>query len=81
MINFDDYANENKTEHNQKCSYIPDHPYRISIIGGSESGKTNTLLNLSYLMDPILYQIIKSILNTFWKSMEKILIKHQYGYM
>ena len=46
MINFDDYANENKTEHNSKWPYIPDHPYRILIIGGSESGKTNALLNL-----------------------------------
>ena len=26
--------------------YIPDHPYRILIIGGSGSGKTNALLNL-----------------------------------
>ena len=25
---------------------IPDHPYRIIIIGGSGSGKTNTLINL-----------------------------------
>ena len=32
MINFDDYTNENKTEHNLKWSYIPDHPYRIFII-------------------------------------------------
>ena len=24
----------------------PDHPYRISIVGGFRSGKTNTLLNL-----------------------------------
>ena len=46
MVNFDDYANENKTQHNLKWSYIPDHPYRILIIGGSVSGKTNTLLNL-----------------------------------
>ena len=46
MINFDDYANENKTEHNLNWSYIPDHPYRILIIGGSGSGKTNALLNL-----------------------------------
>ena len=46
MINFDDYANENDTEHNSKWSYIPDHPYRIAIIGGSGSGKTNALLNL-----------------------------------
>ena len=46
MINFDDYTNENKIEHNSKWPYIPDHPYRILIIGGSESGKTNALLNL-----------------------------------
>ena len=46
MINFDDYTNENRTEHNSKWPYIPDHPYRILIIGGSELGKTNALLNL-----------------------------------
>ena len=46
MSNFDDYANENKTEHNLKWPYIPDHPYRILIIGGSGSGKANALLNL-----------------------------------
>ena len=46
MVHFDDYENENKTEHNLKCPYIPDHPYKILIIGGSGSGKTNALLNL-----------------------------------
>ena len=46
MINFDDYANENKTVHNLKWPYIPDHPYKIHIIGGSGSGKMNALLNL-----------------------------------
>ena len=46
MINFNDYTNENKTEHNLKWPYIPDHPYRILTIGGSGSGKTNALLNL-----------------------------------
>ena len=46
MINFDDYTNANNTEHDSKWPYIPDHPYRILIIGGSGSGKTNTLLNL-----------------------------------
>ena len=46
MINFDDYTNENIIEHNSKWPYIPDHPYRILIIGGSESGETNALLNL-----------------------------------
>ena len=46
MINFDDYANENKTKHNLKWPFIPDHPYRILIMGGSGSGETNALLNL-----------------------------------
>ena len=48
MINFDDYENENNriTEHNSRWPYIPDHPYKILIIGGSGSGKTNVLLNL-----------------------------------
>ena len=46
MINFDNYTNENKTEHNTKWPHIPDHPYRILIVGGSGSGKTNALLNL-----------------------------------
>ena len=45
MINFDDYTNENKTQHNLKWPYIPDHPYRILIIGGSGSRKSNTSLN------------------------------------
>ena len=47
MINFDDYANENKTEDNLKWPYIPNHPYRILVIGSSGSGKTNALLNLT----------------------------------
>ena len=46
MINFDNYNNKNKTEHNKNWPYIPDHPYRILIIGGSGSGKTNLLSNL-----------------------------------
>ena len=46
MINFDSITNENNKKHNEKWPYIPDHPYRILIIGGSGSGKTNTLLNL-----------------------------------
>ena len=46
MINFDEYANENKSEHKLKWPYIPDHPYGIVLVGGSGSGKTNALLNL-----------------------------------
>ena len=41
MINFEDYAKENKTKHNLNWPYILDHPYKILIIGSSGSGKTN----------------------------------------
>ena len=40
------YANENKNEYNPKWPHIPDHQYRILIIRGSGSGKTNVSLNL-----------------------------------
>ena len=46
MINLYDYTNEDKLKHTPDWPYIPDHPYRILIIAGSGSGKTNSLLNL-----------------------------------
>ena len=46
MIALDSFTNENNIKHNEKWPYIPDHLYRIIIIGGSESGKTNALINL-----------------------------------
>ena len=42
-----------RTKNNKKWPYIPDHQYRILIIGGSRSGKTNTLLNLISQQDDI----------------------------
>ena len=53
MINLDSITNENNKEHNEKWPYIPDHPYRILIIGGSGSGKTNALINLINEQDDI----------------------------
>ena len=46
MNNLDSITNENNKNQNEKWPYIPDHPYKILIIGGSGSGTTNTLLNL-----------------------------------
>ena len=46
MINLDNIVNDNNKEHNEKWPYIPDHQYRILIIGGSGSGKANTLIHL-----------------------------------
>ena len=41
MKNYDQLIEIN---HNLNWHYIPDYPYRILIIGGSGSGKTNVLL-------------------------------------
>ena len=45
MINFDDVIKEETKEHNPNWPQIPDHPYRILIIGGSVSGKYQFLIN------------------------------------
>ena len=77
MINFDDYTNENKTQHNSKGPCISDHPCRILTIGGSGSGKTNILLNLInnqpdidkiYLYAKYLYEAKYQFLINKWES-------------
>ena len=40
------YNQSVEINHNPNWIYIPNHPYRILIIGGSESGKANVLLSL-----------------------------------
>ena len=42
MINLDNVVKR----HNPSLPHIPDHPYRILIIGGSRSGKKTPLFNL-----------------------------------
>ena len=46
MINLDGIVNNSNEKHNENWPYIPDHPCRVLIIGGSGSEQTNTLLNL-----------------------------------
>ena len=53
MVNIDNIVNENNKKHNEKWSHIPDHPYKILIIGGSGSEETNVLLNLIKEQDDI----------------------------
>ena len=52
MKNYDQSV---KINHNPNWSYVPDHPYRILIIGGSGSGKTNMILNLIKDQQPDIY--------------------------
>ena len=65
MINLDSIANENNKERNEKWPFIPDHPPRILIIGGSGSGKRNTLLSLIKEQDDIdkIYLYAKDLSN------------------
>ena len=40
------YEESVEINHNPNWPYIPDYPYKILLIGGSGSGKTNVLLYL-----------------------------------
>ena len=76
MINLDSIANENNKECNEKWPFIPDHPHRILITGGSGSGKTNKLLNLIKEQDDIdkIYLYAKDLSEPKYKSLIK---KHE----
>ena len=74
MINLDSITNENDKKHNEKWSYVPDHPYIIFIIGSSGYGKTNTLLNL--IKEQYYHDVIDKIY--FY---EKDLSEPQYEYL
>ena len=73
MINLDSITNENNKEHNEKWPYIPDHPYRILIIGGSGSRKTNILLDLIKEQDDIdkIYLYAKDLSESKYKFLIK----------
>ena len=69
MINFDDVIKKSIKEH-QNWPQIPNHLYRVIIIGGFESGKTNSLFNSmsqqqdideSYLCVKCLYKVLCKI--------------------
>ena len=82
MINFDDYTNQNKTEHNSKSPYTPDNAYRIFIIGGSRSGKANALSNLinNYPDIDKIYLYVKDLYEAeyqcLFKKREKVGLNH-----
>ena len=58
MINFDDYVSENKIKHIKNWQYIPDHPYRVLIIGYSGSVKTNEIVKFNY--EILLWNLIEN---------------------
>ena len=62
MKNYDQSVELN---HNPNLPYVPDHPYRILIIGGSGSGKTNMLLNLTKHQRPDIDKIYLCVKDPF----------------
>ena len=81
MINLDSVTSKNNKEDNGKWSYIPDHPYRILIIGGSGSGKTNELTNLIKEQD---YNDVIDKIYLYAKDLNEpkyqfLIVKHEYA--
>ena len=62
MKNYDQSVEIN---HNRNWPYIPDHPYRILIIGGSGSWKNNELLNLIKHQQPDIDKIYLCVKDPF----------------
>ena len=85
MINSDNYTYENKIEHNPKWPYIPDHSYRILILGGSGSGKRKLLaietkkkkvkMNKPVYLGLLILEISKTLMYEFWYDY----MKPKYG--
>jgi Ni2+-binding GTPase involved in maturation of urease and hydrogenase len=46
MINFDDFIQTDKEDYYNPNRITPQHPFRLSVIGPSNSGKTNIVLNI-----------------------------------
>ena len=59
------YDQSVEINHNPKLPYLPDHPYRILIIGGSGSGKANVLLNLIKHQQPDIDKIYLYVKDLF----------------
>ena len=58
MFNLEDITNKTNKEHNIIYLFIPDHTFKLLIIGSSGSGKTNALLNKKILIKFICMQKI-----------------------
>ena len=62
MKNYDQSV---EIKHNPNWPYIPGHPYRILIVGGSGSGKINVLLNLIKHQEPDIDKIYLYVKDAF----------------
>ena len=82
MFNLEDITNKTNKEHNIIYLFIPDHTYKLLIIGSSGSGKTNALLNLIKEQEDIdkIYLYAKDLSEPkyefLFKKREDVGIKH-----
>ena len=74
MKNYDQSV---KINHNPNWLYILDNPYKILIIGGSWSGKTNVLLNLIKNQRPDIDKIYLYVRDPFESSINWLLIEEK----
>ena len=68
------YDDSVEINHNLNWPYNPDHSHAILIIDGSESGKTNVLLNLRKKQRSDIHKIYLYVKDPF-KSKYQLLIK------
>ena len=62
-----------KIYHNPSWPYIPDHPFRMLIIGGWGSGKTNVLLNLMKIQRPDIDKMYLFSKYSFWSKYQLLI--------
>ena len=81
MINFDYITKDDIKGHNPNWQKSPDHPFRLLIIGGSVSGKANTLLNMIIiiaLLKKVIYMLkihMKQNINVLSKILKMVILK------
>ena len=73
----ENYDQSVKINHNTNWLYIPDHTYRILIIGGSGSRKTNVILNLIKHQRPDIGKIYLYVKDPFESKYHCLLIKEK----
>ena len=71
MINYDYITTENIEEQNPNWTQIFDHPYRILILEGSGSGKTNAIIVFLIKFVCMLKIQMKQNINTLLKKVKK----------
>ena len=73
----ENYDQSVKINHNTNWLYIPDHTYRILIIGGSGSRKTNVILNLIKHQRPDIGKIYLYVKDPFESKYHCLLMKEK----